>query len=149
MAKAFKKIISKSSNGANIDTNIAQRFINNATGDFELAESQNKQKTQIAKQRGRPKVSAEEKIQVALYLTKSQNEHISSTASELGMSKNNYILYMLFKKENFFSNADIEELLVRARAEGVGLKEYLKNIWKPLLIALGIIILLTMIICFI
>lgn len=127
MAKAFKKIISKSSNGANIDSNIAQRFINNATGDFELAESQNKQKAQITKQRGRPKVSDEEKIQVALYLTKSQNEHIRSTASELGMSKNNYILYMLFKKENFFSNADIEELLIRARANGVGLKEYLKN----------------------
>ena len=31
----------------------------------------------------------------------------------------------------------------------VSYKEYLKNIWKPLLIALGVIILLTMIICFI
>ena len=126
--KFFKKIFTISGN-TNINQNQAQKFIDGATKDYKNDESQNKQieKQKATKQRGRPKVNTEDKIQVSLYLTKSQNEHINFVANGLGMSKSNYMLYMLFQKENFFSNDDIEELLRRARANGTGLKEYLRS----------------------
>lgn len=128
MAKAFKSV-AKIKSEAPSEAVIAN-FINNASGDFERAESDNKQNLDKGekRQRGRPKINDEERFRMTLYLTKSQEEKISSVANELGMSKNNYILYMLFKKEELFSNEDLNDLLVRAQAKGRSLKDYLKEV---------------------
>lgn len=128
MAKAFKSV-AKIKSEAPSEAVIAN-FINNASGDFERAESENKQSIvqNEKRQRGRPKANDEERFRMTLYLTKSQEEKISSVANELGMSKNNYILYMLFKKEELFSNEDLNDLLARAQAKGRSLKDYLKEV---------------------
>lgn len=128
MAKAFKSV-AKIKSEAPSEAVIAN-FINNASGDFERAESDNKQSIvqNEKRQRGRPKANDEERFRMTLYLTKSQEEKISSIANELGMSKNNYILYMLFKKEELFSNEDLNDLLARAQAKGRSLKDYLKEV---------------------
>lgn len=128
MAKAFKSV-AKIKSEVPSEAVIAN-FINNASGDFERAESENKQSIvqNEKKQRGRPKANDEERFRMTLYLTKSQEEKISSVANELGMSKNNYILYMLFKKEELFSNEDLNDLLARAQAKGCSLKDYLKEV---------------------
>lgn len=128
MAKAFKSV-AKIKSEAPSEAVIAN-FINNASGDFERAESENKQGIvqNEKRQRGRPKANDEERFRMTLYLTKSQEEKISSVANELGMSKNNYILYMLFKKEELFSNEDLNDLLARAQAKGRSLKDYLKEV---------------------
>ena len=92
------KSIRKIKSNINVENNaIANAFINNASGDFENAEFQNRQGK---KPRGRPKKASdrEEKVRFTLYLTKQQDEQISTKAEELGFSKNNYIVYELFKK---------------------------------------------------
>lgn len=104
---------------------VATKFINNASGDFENAELKNQSNNPQTK-KGRPKTS-EERTSMTLYLTKSQYEKITSIANELGMPKNSYIIYMLFKKEELFSNEDLNKLLIRAKENGMGLKDYLKK----------------------
>lgn len=121
MARVFKSI-------AKIKREIpevATKFINNASGDFENAELKNQSNNPQTK-KGRPKTS-EERTSMTLYLTKLQYEKITSIANELGMPKNSYIIYMLFKKEELFSNEDLNKLLIRAKENGMGLKDYLKK----------------------
>ena len=130
MAKQFKDLSKKNNIPNVVNSAKAQKFVNGATGDYENIENHiNKQVKNkgAAKQVGRPKLSDEEKIKLSLYVSKSQNDFISSTASGLGMSKNNYILYMLFNKESVFSNDDMEKLLVCARKKGVTLNKYIRT----------------------
>lgn len=99
MAKEFKSIANLKGNTDISNNSVAvSAFINNASGDFDNADKQNRQGK---KPRGRPsKTNKEEKVHFTLYLTKQQDEYISAKAEEFGVSKNYYIVYMLFKKDN-------------------------------------------------
>lgn len=99
MAKEFKSIANLKGNTDISNNSVAvNAFINNASGDFDNA---NKQNQQGKKPRGRPnKINKEEKVHFTLYLTKQQDEYIATKAEEFGVSKNYYIVHMLFKKDN-------------------------------------------------
>lgn len=107
MAREFKSIAKLKGNTDISNNNVAvNAFINNASGDFDNANRQNQQNK---KARGRPsKANKEEKVHFTLYLTKQQDEYISAKAEEFGVSKNYYIVHMLFKKDNPQANINLD-----------------------------------------